>query len=233
MQKRIAKCVLTLALSLAAPVLLAQTLAPDALLRAVSEDVIGEITQDQAFRPIDPAKVAAVVESRIVPLFDFPHMTRLAMARNWRLATPEQQRVLIDEFTTLLVRTYSVALARYRDEIVEFKRLRSGPLATEVTVRSEVKQPGAENMTLDYDMAKTQAGWKIYDVTVAGVRVVTTFREVFAEKVRVGGVDGLIKFLAEENREGGAKFNTVKRSFWEKSRLVFAIFQNLFRSGGQ
>ena len=88
-------------------------------------------------------------------------------------------------------------------------------------------------MSLDYEMEKTPAGWRIYDVKVAGVRLVTTYRDIFAEKVREGGVDGLIKFLADGNREGGSRFNSVKRSFWEKSQLMYAIFQNMFGSGRQ
>ena len=233
MQELVAKYVLLLALALVAPAALAQSVAPDALLRAVSVEVIDKIKQDQELQATDPAKVAALVETRIMPLFDFAHMTRLAMAHNWRLATPEQQRVLTEEFKTLLVRTYSNALAHYRGEVVEFKPLRAVSLDTEVTVRSEVKQPGKERMTLDYDMEKTPAGWKIYDVKVAGVRLVTTYREIFAEKVRDGGVDGLIKFLVDGNRGGDSRFNSIRNSFWEKSRVMYAIFQNVFRSGRQ
>ncbi len=233
MQQLVVKTVLMLALSLAAPTLLAQSVAPDALLRAVTVKVIDKIQQDRERQPVDPARVTTLVETDIAPLFDFDHMTRLAMARNWRLATPEQQRMLTEEFKTLLMRTYAIALGQYRDEIIVFKRLRSAASATEVTVKSEIKQPGRERMTLNYDMTKTPAGWKIYDVTVAGVRLVTTFREVFAEKVRHGGVDGLIKFLVDGNRKGGSQFNSVKSAFWEKSRLMYAILQNLFRSGGQ
>ena len=96
-------------------------------------------------------------------------MTRLALARNWHLATPEQQRVVTDEFRTLLMRTYVNALARYRDELIVFKRLRTAPRGNGVTVRSEVKQPGKERTTLDYEMEKTPAGWKIYNIKVADV----------------------------------------------------------------
>ena len=233
MRQSIAKFLLLPALVLAAPAVLAQDLAPDALLRAVTAEVIDQVKQDQDLRAANPANIAALVESRIVPLFDFVRMTRLAMARNWRLATPEQQALLTAEFKTLLVRTYSTALAQYRGEAVEFKQLRVAPLDTEVTVRSEVKQPGKEHMTLNYELEKTPMGWKIYDVNVAGVRLVTTYRELFAEKVRAVGVDGLIKFLADGNREGDSRFKTIKASFWEKSRLVYAIFQNIFRSDGQ
>jgi phospholipid transport system substrate-binding protein len=233
MQELAEKYVLLLALALAAPASLAQGVAPDALLRAVTVEVIDKIKQDQALQAVDPAKVAALVETRVLPLFDFVHMTRLAMARNWRLATPEQQTMLTQEFKTLLVRTYSTALAQYRGEVIDVKQLRAAPLGTEVTVRSEVKQAGKEPMTLDYHMEKTPAGWKIYDVKVAGVRLVTTYREVFAEKIRDGGVDGLIKSLADGNRGGGSRFNSIKTAFWEKSRVMYAIFQNVFGSGRQ
>lgn len=233
MPELVVKCVLLLALALAAPASLAQGLAPDALLRTVSVEVIDKIKQEQLHRAADPAKVTALVETRILPLFDFDHMTRLAVARNWRLATPEQQRVLTEEFKTLLVRTYSTALAHYSGEVIHFKQLRAAPPLGEVTVRSEVKQPGKERMTMDYEMAKTPAGWKIYNVKVADVCLVSTYRDVFAEKVRDGGVDGLINFLADENRGGGSRFNSIKASFWEKSRVMYAIFQNVFRSGLQ
>ncbi len=231
MQKLVARYPLLLALALAAPALPAQELAPDALLRAVTVKVIDILKQDQETRTAGSMKVAALVESDIAPLFDFGRMTQLAMARNWRLATPEQQTVLTREFRALLLRTYSTALGNYRGEVFEFKRLRGPPLATEVTVRSEVEQPGKERVALDYEMEQTPAGWKIYDVKVAGVRLVTTYRDIFAEKVRDGGVSGLIKFLADGNHEGGARFNSVKRAFWEKSRLMYAIFLNMFGGG--
>ena len=225
----IAKYVLMLALTLAAPAVLAQGIAPDALLRAVSVKVIDKIRQNQGLSAANSAKVAALVETDIVPLFDFVHMTRLAMARNWRLATPEQQLVITEQFKTLLVRTYSIELTRYRDQVVDFKRLRMAPLATDVTVKSEVRQRGKGWVTLDYAMQRTPAGWKIYDVKIAGVRLVTTYRDVFAKKVRESGVDGLIGFLVARNREGSSNFNSVKSSFWEKSRLMYAILQNMLR----
>lgn len=231
MRKFVANRVLFLALALTAPATLAQGLAPDALLRSVSGEVIDQVKQDLQLRATDPAKVTALVEARILPLFDFDHITRLAAARSWRLATPEQQRALTEEFKTLLTRTYTAALASYRDEVIVFKQLRAAPRDTDVTVRSEVIQAGKERMTMDYAMEKTPAGWKIYNIKVADVCLVTNYRDVFAEKVRDGGVDGLIKFLAEENRAGSSRFNSITSSFWERSQVMYAIFQNAFRSG--
>lgn len=228
-----AKCALFLAFGLAPYAAFAQDVAPDALLRAVSVKVIDTLWGDQGTQAVDPAKVAVLVETMILPLFDFAQMTRLATARNWRLATPEQQRLLTEEFKMLLVRTYSTALENYRGQAIEFRQLRAALPDTEATVRSEVRQPGKERMTLDYEMEKTPTGWKIFDVKVAGVRLVSTYRDVFAERVRADGVDGLIKFLADGNRGGGSRFNSVKNSFWEKSQLMYAIFQNMLQSGRQ
>lgn len=210
-----------------------QDLGPDALLRAVTAEVTGALKQEQGFQPPDPAKIAGVVESRVVPLFDFTRMTRLAMARNWRLATPEQQAMVTAEFKTLLVRTYSSALAQYRGEVISFKQLRAVPFADDVTVRSEVEQAGKERVIVDYHMEKTPAGWRIYDVKVGGVRLVTTYRDVFAEKIREGGVDGLLKFLADGNRGIRSRFNSVKNSFWEKSRIMFAVFRDIVTTSRQ
>jgi len=229
MQELAAKYALLLAL--AAPAAFAYGAAPDALLRAVASELIDTIKQDQ--EGVDPAKVTTLVETRILPLFDFVHMTRLAMARNWRLATPEQRKVLTAEFKTLLVRSYSTVLSDYRDRVIEFRSMRLVSADTEVTVRSELRQAGKERMNLDFEMAKTPSGWKIYDVKVAGVRVVASYRDVFADEVRDGGVDGLIRFLVDANRPRGSRFNKARSAFLEKSRLLYAIFHNMLRRGPQ
>lgn len=229
----ICKYALILALALAAPAALALKGAPDALLRAVAFEVIDTIKQDQGVQASDPVKIAALVETRVVPLFDFVHMTRLATARNWRLATPEQQRRLTAEFKTLLVRSYSTVLSDYRDQVIEFRNVRLAAADTEVTVKAQLRQAGKERINLEFDMEKTPAGWKIYNVKLAGVRVVASYRDAFGEQIRDGGIDGLIKFLADGNRQGGSRFNSVRSSFVEKSRLLYAILQNMLRGGAQ
>jgi phospholipid transport system substrate-binding protein len=179
----------------------AQELAPDALVKAVTQDVIAVIKQDKDIQAGDRKKSIALVEEKVLPHFDFTRMTALAMGANWRKATPEQQRALVAEFRTLLVRTYSTALSAYRNQVIEVKPLRAKPDDSEVVVRSEVKQSGTEPVTLDYSMQKTAHGWKVYDVAVGGVSLVTTYRDAFANEVRNAGVDGLIKSLAEKNRQ--------------------------------
>jgi phospholipid transport system substrate-binding protein len=196
---------LALLLAVAAPVAGAQTTAPDVLLKNVTAEVITIIRQDKDIQAGVPAKVAEVVETRILPLFDFARMTQLAVARNWNAATPEQQKSLTTEFRTLLVRTYSTALSNYRDQAIDFKPLRSAPGDTEVTVKSVVKQAGMDALSMDYDMEKRADGWKVYDIKIDGISLITTYRETFANKVREGGVEGLIKSLADKNRQGDAR----------------------------
>lgn len=191
--------------SLLAAVAQAEGLAPDVLVKTISEEVIAIIKQDKEIQAGNPKKIADLVETKILPHFDFTRMTRIAMARNWRLASPEQQNELIKEFRTLLVRTYSTALTSYRDQLIEFKPLRARPEDTEVTVRSEVRQPGAQPVSIDYEMEKTPDSWKVYDVKIGGVSLVTTYRETFAAEVREHGVDGLIKSLVSKNSQSESR----------------------------
>lgn len=169
--------------------------APDALLKRISAEVV----QDPAIRSADPAKLRAVVETKLLPHVDTRRVTQIALGTHWKRATPEQQDQLEREFKALLVRTYAGALASYRDQAIEFLPLRPTG-EPDVTVRSRIRQPGAESVMVEYDMAKGAAGWKVYDVRVAGISLVATYRSSFAEEVRSRGIDGLIATLATKNR---------------------------------
>jgi phospholipid transport system substrate-binding protein len=187
--------------SLLLPEARAQDVAPDVLVKNITQEVTAIIKQDKDIRTGNTKKIVALVETKILPHFDFARMTRIAMARNWRTASPDQQQQLTNEFRTLLVRTYSNALSTYRDQTIDVKPLRAKPEDTEVTVRSEVKQPGAQATAIDYDMAKNPDGWKVYDVKVDGVSLVTTYRDSFAAEIRDHGIDGLIQSLQAKNRQ--------------------------------
>ena len=180
----------------------AQTVAPDVLVKTITDDVAAVLKKDKDIQAGDTRKAADLIEAKIVPHFNFVRMARIAMGRNWRTATPEQQKVLAAEFKTLLVRTYSTALTTYREQQIDYKPLRAKPEDTEVTVKSDVKQSGSSQpVSIDYEMEKTPNGWKVYDVKVDGVSLVTTYRDTFATEVREKGIDGLIKSLAAKNRE--------------------------------
>ena len=177
--------------------------APDALVKRVSQDVLQTIKADPKIQAGDQARIREVMETKLAPNFDFERMTALAMGRNWRQATPEQQKRLTSEFKTLLVRTYSGALTQYRDQSIDYKPLRADPNANEVMVRTEVVRQGQPPVQIDYGMEKKDGAWKAYDVVVGGVSLVTNYRDEFSEQVRAGGIDGLIKTLSAKNGSGG------------------------------
>jgi phospholipid transport system substrate-binding protein len=191
--------ILLLTFALAAALAQAQE-APDALVKRVAEDTLGAIRSDKDLQAGNPAKVKQLIESKLVPHFDTARMTALAMGRNWRSAAPEQQKQLTEQFQTLLIRTYSNALTNYRDNKMNYKPLRMNPGDTDVVVRTEVTRPGQAPVQIDYSMEKAADGWKAYDVVVAGVSLVTNYRDEFNDLVKSSGVDGLIKALAEKNK---------------------------------
>ncbi len=199
------RALLLFILALIAPAPFAQETAPDVLVKSVTQEVLGIIKQDKDIQAGNQKKTIALVEDKVLPHFNFTRMTALAMGQNWRKATPEQQKALVEEFRTLLVRTYSSALAMYRNQVIDFKPLRAQASDSDVVVRSDVKQSGGEPVTIDYSMEKSPDGWKVYDVSIGGVSLVTTYRDTFANEIRTSGVDGLIKALADKNRQLATK----------------------------
>lgn len=191
----------TAALMIGVPLACAQAIAPDVLMKTVTDEVTSAIRADKDIQAGDAAKIAALVETKIVPHFDFRRTTQIAMGAAWRLASPEQQQRLTSEFTQLLLRTYSGALAGYRNQTIVYFPLRGRPEDTEVTVRSQVRQPGTQPIAIEYDMANTESGWKVFDVRVAGISLVVTYRTTFAEEVRNRGVEGLIGALSSKNQQ--------------------------------
>ena len=194
------KLFFTLFFFLFATTVSAQELAPDAQVKKITNEVIDIIKQDKDIQAGNRKKIDELVDAKVLPHFNFGRMTALAMGRNWPKANVEQQKVLTNEFRTLLVRTYSTALSTYKNQVIEFKPLRAAAGDADVTVKTQVKQPGTEPISIDYSMEKTSAGWKVYDVVVGGVSLVTNYRETFNAEIRDGGVDGLIKSLAGKNR---------------------------------
>jgi len=178
---------------------LAQT-APDKLVKSVADDVLAGLRQDPDLRAGSQAKFAELLEQKVAPHFDFERMARLAVGRGWRQATPEQQKALVEQFRALLIRSYSSAYTAYKDIAIDVKPARMQPNDNDVQVRTEIKVPnGGQAISVDYSMYKAGSDWKIYDVTVEGVSLVTTYRSTFADEIRQSGVDGLIKSLQEKN----------------------------------
>ncbi|MEO7744013.1 MAG: ABC transporter substrate-binding protein [Usitatibacter sp.] len=183
-----------------APLLAAAQEAPDALVKRVTDELLALIKADKDLQAGSQRKVAEIAEAKVLPHFDFARMTRLAVGRNWQQATDAQKEALVKEFRTLLVRTYSSSLSAYRNQTIEVKPLRLVPADKEATVRTAVIQQGGPPIPIDYSMQKEAEGWKVYDVVIDGVSLVTTYRGSFNDQIQKGGIDGLVKTLSERNR---------------------------------
>jgi phospholipid transport system substrate-binding protein len=182
----------------------AEELAPDVLVKKLTHDVLEAIQQDRELRAGNREKVLALAEEKILPQVDFVRMTRLAVGRAWRTATPAQREILVGEFRNLLVRTYSSAIRAYAGQtlVVEPMRIEEG--ATDARVRSNYIKPGAPPVPVEYAMGRTSEGWRVYDIVVDGVSLVMTYRTSFNEEIQRSGIDGLIARLREKSQQIGS-----------------------------
>lgn len=195
---------LTLVLGFDGPALADDT-PPDVLARTTSQDVVAILKQDKEMQNGNQSKVYQLVEAKILPNFDFNRMTQLAVGKHWPRATAKQKQSLVTEFRNLLVRTYSRSLTEFSNQTIEFKPMIIKPEDTDVTVHSEIRQPGGQPIPIDYSMYKTAFGWKVYDVTIDSVSLVTNYRASFSSTIRQSGIDGLIKTLAAQSARGTDK----------------------------
>jgi phospholipid transport system substrate-binding protein len=176
-------------------------MAPDRLVDKTVKEVIEIIQKDEELKNGNKDKMLDLIETKILPHFNFTRMTQLAMGQHWSKAEPGQQTKLVDEFRTLLVRTYSNALTTYNHETIKVNPIKQLGDSVETTVRTVVVQgKGREPVPIDYSMEKKPDGWKVYDVTVGGVSLVTNYRGSFNSQVRKGGVEGLLKALTDKNK---------------------------------
>jgi len=175
--------------------------APDVLVKRVSTDVIDSVKADKDIQAGNTRKIMDLVNTKILPYVDSDKMTAQAAGRFWRQATPDQQKLLAEEFRTLLVYTYAGALSQIKNETIEFKPFRADPADTEVEVKSQVNLTRGEPITLNYRLAKGPQGWKIFDLNVLGAWLVETYKSTFASEIGKNGVDGLIKKLHDRNEQ--------------------------------
>lgn len=196
-----AYCVVAVVIAAAAMPARAQAVGPDVLVRKTSEEVLDIIRSDKEIRAGNAARIAQLIEDKVAPHFDFNRMTRLAVGRAWRDASPEQRKALSSEFRTLLVRSYAAAFTAYTGIAIEYRPHRMNPGDSETIIQTLIMLPGgAQPITVDYDMEKTPDGWKVYDVRVAGASLIINYRNLFAQEIQNGGLDGLLKSLVEKNR---------------------------------
>jgi phospholipid transport system substrate-binding protein len=200
MTKKLFTCCLLALSAFFAPLAAAATQAPDELVRKVTNEVLTIVRSDKAIQAGDFQKTLALVDEKVLPHFDFRRMTSLAVGPGWRSANPEQQERLIAAFRILLVRTYSNALTKFRDQTIEFKPMRDNPGDKRVRVSTEVHQSGAQPIPIDYALEQTGQDWKVFDVIVNGASLVTNYRGEFAGEVNAKGIEGLIASLEAKNK---------------------------------
>jgi len=201
--KGITQC-LTAGLLLIATTVIAQipdqATAPDALIKMVVSDVMVSIKSDPDIQKGNIPKIVDLVEKKITPYTDMRRTTEMAMGPNWKKATSEQQNQLVVEFKNLLMRTYSGALSQLRDQTVQFKAFRAAPEDNEVVVKTVVLGRG-DSVSLDYRLEKTDKGWRVYDMNIMGVWLVEAYRNQFSNQISQNGIDGLVKFLQDRNKQ--------------------------------
>lgn len=182
---------------------MAAPLPPDQLVKLTIDGVLAIIRSDENIQSGDVSRIAEVMEEKIAPHFDFPRMTRLAVGRPWRQATPEQRRALVNEFHTLLIRTYASAFSMFNAIVIEYRPLRKGDDETIAKVNTLIRLPGGvQPIAVDYAMKLKDDGWKVYDVSVGGASMIINYRNLFSQEIQRGGLDGLLNSLVEKNSGG-------------------------------
>ncbi len=190
---------------------MAETVAPDVLVKTTATEVLDIVKKDKDIQNGDMKKIVALTEEKILPHFNFDRMSQLVLGRNWSKASKEQQEKFVSEFRNLLVRTYSSALAKYRNQTMDYKPLRAQPGDTRVVVKTLILQSGAQPIKIDYSMEKKTDEWKVVDVTIEDVSIVTSYRSQFDETIKRDGMDTLIQKLVDKNRQGATTASADKK----------------------
>ena len=177
--------------------------APDVLVKQTADEVLTIIKNDKEIQAGNKQQLYALVEAKILPNFDFDRVCRMVLGKSWRSATPEQQAIFQKEFRSLLLRTYASALGKYKDQIIEYKPLRMEVDAKNASVKTQILQPGGQPVAVDYDLIKSENGWKVYDIVIESVSLVTNYRSQFSNEIRLNGLDSLNKKLEEKNKSAG------------------------------
>ena len=178
---------------------------PDELVKRTAEDVLAAVKSDKDIQAGDQSKIFALAEEKIVPNFNFDKVSRMVLGKNWTKATPDQKTAFQAEFRSLLIRTYATALSKYRNQVIEYKPFRSANQSNIASVKTLIVQPGGQPIAVDYTLEKQADAWKVYDIVIEGVSLVTNYRGQFAQEIRTSGLDSLIKKLADKNRAAEAK----------------------------
>lgn len=178
---------------------------PDELVKRTAEDVLAIVKNDKDIQAGNQQKIFALAEEKILPNFNIDRASRLVLGKNWTKATADQKATFQTEFRTLLLRTYATALSKYRNQVIEYRPLRLESDASSATVKTMILQPGGQPIAVDYALEKQADVWKVYDIVIEGVSLVTNYRGQFTQEIRQNGLDGLNKKLADKNKTTQAR----------------------------
>lgn len=181
----------------------AAEIAPDVLVKTTAEDVLEIVRNDKDIQAGNQKKIFALAEEKILPNFNFERVSRLVLGKYWTRANKDQQEAFQREFRSLLLRTYATALSKYRNQTIEYKPMRAQPGDTKVTIKTLVIQPDGPPIAIDYSLEKFPEGWKVYDIVIEGVSLVTNYRGQFSNEIRQSSLDGLIQKLTDKNKKAG------------------------------
>jgi phospholipid transport system substrate-binding protein len=179
---------------------------PDQLVKQITQETYVYVNQDPALQKGDTTNLIAWAEKSVLSSFDFNRMTRLAVGKDWRQATPEQQKLLIQEFRALLIRTFANAfIGITKNQTLEYLPFKMNGDEKDVIVKTLIIKPGRKPVDVNFSLERGAETWRVYDVVLAGVSLITNYRESFTQEIRANGIDGLIKQLADKNREAAQK----------------------------
>lgn len=172
-----------------------------ALVEQTSDLMLAKLKEEQEVLKAEPSRLYDLVNDIVLPHFDFEYMSQMVLAKHWRRAKPDQKTAFTAEFKMLLVRTYATSLKEYTDQELIYLPFRSGKDVNQALVRTEIEQPGGFPIPIDYKLRNQGEGWKVFDVIIDGVSMVTNYRSSFAKEIRNSGLDNLIETLAERNKK--------------------------------
>lgn len=197
--KQIMNALIVSALLISSAAMAAEIEAPMDMLQRTSDEVIQVLKEKRAAIDADPNLVYQIVNEYIVPQLDDVTLAKLALGKNWRKANNEQKIEFVDEFRSLLIRTYGKSLQEFSDQKIKFFPVKMKADATKVTVKSEVLQSGGPSIPMDYRLRLKKDAWKVYDIKIDGVSLVTSYKGTFTQEVRKSGIKGLLKMLRDKN----------------------------------
>ncbi|MDH5301420.1 MAG: ABC transporter substrate-binding protein [Gammaproteobacteria bacterium] len=177
---------------------------PQQLVEQTAQKVLGKLKTDRELIKKDPGYIHGLVDEYVLPHFDFEGMGQWVLGKYWRTASESQRSQFVAEFRTLLVRTYATSLTEFTDQKITYLPMRGKEADGDVTVRSEVEQPGSFPVPINYRLHKKGDAWKVYDVTIDDVSLIANYRTSFSREIKDSGMDKLIQSLAERNKKAGS-----------------------------